>query len=138
MIRIADVTLATRGFSRVQREFSVLAMSGVASHAGGKTSSPKTPAWEATNGEAARKTFRAGHYKDLTEAGNRARKVSGTQVTLTYLCKPICPQRILVSIYKSLMLHHLNYCSVVWGNIGAGLSQILSARIITGTCWDVR
>ena len=41
MIRIADVTLGTRGFSRVQREFSVLAMSGVASHAGGKTSSPK-------------------------------------------------------------------------------------------------
>ena len=30
-------------------------------------------------GEAARKTFRAGHYKDLTETGNRARKVSGTQ-----------------------------------------------------------
>ena len=23
--------------------------------------------------------FRAGHYKDLTETGNRARKVSGTQ-----------------------------------------------------------
>ena len=27
----------------------------------------------------ARKAFRAGHYKDLTETGNRARKVSGTQ-----------------------------------------------------------
>ena len=25
--------------------------------------------------------FRAGHYKDLTETGNRARKVSGTQGT---------------------------------------------------------
>ena len=25
------------------------------------------------------KTFRPGHYKDLTETGNRARKVSGTQ-----------------------------------------------------------
>ena len=25
------------------------------------------------------KPFRAGHYKDLTETGNRARKVSGTQ-----------------------------------------------------------
>ena len=32
---------------------------------------------EATSGEA----FRAGHYKDLTETGNRARKVSGTQGT---------------------------------------------------------
>ena len=26
--------------------------------------------------------FRAGHYKDLTETGNRARKVSGTQGNL--------------------------------------------------------
>ena len=26
--------------------------------------------------------FRAGHYKDLTETGNRARKVSGTQGSL--------------------------------------------------------
>ena len=25
------------------------------------------------------KNFRAGHYKDLTDTGNRARKVSGTQ-----------------------------------------------------------
>ena len=25
--------------------------------------------------------FRAGHYEDLTETGNRARKVSGTQAT---------------------------------------------------------
>ena len=41
-------TLGTRGFSRVQREFSVLAEG-------------------------------AGHYKDLTETGNRARKVSGTR-----------------------------------------------------------
>ena len=28
--------------------------------------------------------FRAGHYKDLTETGNRARKVSGTQGTQMY------------------------------------------------------
>ncbi|CAH3176526.1 unnamed protein product, partial [Porites evermanni] len=35
------------------------------------------PKAEATSGEAARKT--AGHYKDLTETGNRARKVSGHQ-----------------------------------------------------------
>ena len=27
--------------------------------------------------------FRAGHYKDLTETGNRARKVSGTQGIMT-------------------------------------------------------
>ena len=44
-------TLGTRGFSRVRREFSVLAE--------GRS--------------------RAGYYEDLTETGNRARKVSGTQ-----------------------------------------------------------
>ena len=54
------------------------------------------------------------------------------------------PQGILVSIYESSVLSHLDYCSDVWGNIGAGLSQRLeklqntSARIITGTGWDVR
>ena len=48
-------TLGTRGFSRVRWEFWVLA--------------------DATSGEA----FRADHYKDLTETGNRASKVSGTQ-----------------------------------------------------------
>jgi len=35
--------------------------------------------------EAARKTFRAGHYKDLTETGNRARKVTGTHGTFSWL-----------------------------------------------------
>ena len=58
-------TVYTRGFSRVRREF---------------------PKAEGTNGEAARKnleTFYADHYKDLTENGNRARKVSGTQHNLS-------------------------------------------------------
>ena len=63
------VTLGTRGFSRVQREFSVLAEGR---HIFGRRPKP-----------------RAGHYKDLTENGNRARKVSGTQgiilSTLNYI-----------------------------------------------------
>ena len=65
-------TLGTRGFSRVRREFSVF----------GRRPTHLRPQAEATSGEAARKTFRAfraGHYKDLTETGNRARNVSGTQ-----------------------------------------------------------
>ena len=53
-VEAEPLTLGTRGFSRVRREFSVLA-------------------------KAARKTVRAGHYKDLTETENRVRKVSGTQ-----------------------------------------------------------
>ena len=58
--------------------------------------------------------------------------------------KPICPHGILVSIYKSLILPHPDYCSVVWGDISAGLSQRLeklqnrAARIIPRTGWDVR
>ena len=57
-------TLGTRGFSRVRREFSVLAEGR---HIFGRRPKPLE------------KTFRPGHYKDLTETGNRARKVSGTQ-----------------------------------------------------------
>ena len=48
-------TLGTRGFSRVRREFLVLAE--------GRSHERRS----------------AGHYKDLAETGNRARKVSGTQ-----------------------------------------------------------
>ena len=56
--------------------------------------------------------------------------------------RPICPQSTLVTIYKSLILPHLDYCSAVWGCIGNGLSQKLdklqnrAARIITGSRWD--
>ena len=46
----------------------------------GDTSSP---VGRSHGGEAARNIFRAGHYKDLTETGNRARKVAGIQGTLT-------------------------------------------------------
>ena len=58
--------------------------------------------------------------------------------------RPICPQSTLVTIYKSLILLHLDYCSAVWGCIGNGLSQKLeklqnrAARIITGSSWDAR
>ena len=58
--------------------------------------------------------------------------------------RPICPQSTLVTIYKLLILPHLDYCSAVWGCIGNGLSQKLvklqnrAARIITGSGWDVR
>ena len=66
-------TLGTRGFSRVRRELSVLAE------------------WRPTylrpytvglsHERRSREKTRAGHYKDLTETGNCARKVSGTQDT---------------------------------------------------------
>ena len=56
----------TRGFSRVWRQFSVLAEGW---HIFGRRPKPRG--------------FRAGHHKDLTETGNRARKVSGTQAIFT-------------------------------------------------------
>ena len=52
-----------RGFSRARREFSVLAEGR---HIFGRRPKPRA-------------AKRAGHYDDLTETGNRARKVSGTQ-----------------------------------------------------------
>ena len=57
-------TLGTTGFSRLRREFSVLAEGR---QVFGRRPKPR-----------AAKLF-AGHHKDLTETGNRARKVSGTQ-----------------------------------------------------------
>ena len=52
---------------------------------------------------------------------------------------------ILITIYNSLVLPHLDYCSPVWGCRGKGLSDIKiqkpqnrTARIITNTGDDVR
>ena len=56
-------TLSTRGFSHAGREFSVLAEGR---HIFGCRPKPRA----AKPGE---KTFRGGHYNDLTETGNRAR-----------------------------------------------------------------
>ena len=63
-------TLGTRGFPRVRREFSVLAEGR---HIFGRRPKPRAAK------PREKQAFRAGHYKDLTETGNRARKVSGTQ-----------------------------------------------------------
>ena len=57
---IVSTSLGARGFSRVRRNFRCW------------------PKAEATSGEAGGKTFRGVHYKELTETGNRARKVCGT------------------------------------------------------------
>ena len=67
---ISYLTLGTRGFSRVRREFSVLAEGR---HIFGRRPKPR-----------AAKRRSAGHHKDLTETGNRARKVSGTQGILIW------------------------------------------------------
>ena len=68
--RLRKGTLGTRGFSSVRREFSVLAEGR---HIFGRRPKPRAAK------PREKPAFRAGHYKDLTETGNRARKVSGTQ-----------------------------------------------------------
>ena len=42
--------------------------------------------------------FRAGHYKDLTETGNRARKVSGTQGNKYSVVIVYNPRHVIASI----------------------------------------
>ena len=71
-------TLGTRGFSRVRREFSVLAEGW---HVFGRRPKP-----------------RAGHYKDLTETGSRARKVSAKNACFLIKCGPesLCPFSVLM------------------------------------------
>ena len=73
-VGLLDFTLGTRGFSRVRREFSVLAEGR---HIFGRRPKPRAAK------PREKPAFRAGHYKDLTETGNRARKVAGIQGTLT-------------------------------------------------------
>ena len=69
-------TLGTRGFPSMRREFSVLAEGR---HIFGRGPKPRAakPRQKAA--------FRAGRYKDLTESGNCARKVSGTQGTKAFV-----------------------------------------------------
>ena len=68
MTLLCAYTLGTRGFSRVRQESSVLA--------------------EGRHIFSCRLKPRAGHYKDLTETGNHARKVSGTQGRVPSTCIP--------------------------------------------------
>ena len=63
-----ESTMGTRGFSRARQEFSVLAEGR---HMFGRRPKSRAANWS-------REKKRVGHYKDLTETGNRARKVSGT------------------------------------------------------------
>ena len=69
------------------------------------------------------------------------RKVSKVLAALRRL-KPLCPQPVLITIYKCHILH--DYCSAVWGGIDTGLNNKLqklqnrAARIIVRANWDVR
>ena len=52
------------------------------------------------------------------------------------------PFNMLINVYDSLVQPHFNYCSVVWGNCGSGLSEKLqklqnrAARILMCANYD--
>ena len=54
----------------------------------------------------------------------------------------LIPFNILINVYDSLVQPHFNYCSVVWGNCGSGLSEKLqklqnrAARILMHASYD--
>ena len=56
--------------------------------------------------------------------------------------RPFVPYYTLLSIYKSLLQPHFDYCSVVWGNCSKTLSSKLqklqnrAARILTYSSFD--
>ena len=61
-----ESTMGTRGFSRARQEFRCWPKADTCSAVG------------RSHERRSREKKRVGHYKDLTETGNRARKVSGT------------------------------------------------------------
>ena len=58
--------------------------------------------------------------------------------------RPFVPRSILITIYKSLILHYLDYCCMVWDNCSNYLLDKLqkiqnrAARIITGESYEIR
>jgi hypothetical protein len=56
--------------------------------------------------------------------------------------KQFVPQDILKTVYSAIVLPHLEYCNIVWGNCGSTIANRLqviqnrSARIICGVPWD--
>jgi len=57
----------------------------------------------------------------ISEVIGKVAKIQATQRRL----RPICHQITLLTIYKSLILLHLDFCSALSGCIGNGLSQKL-------------
>ena len=56
--------------------------------------------------------------------------------------KPFLPHNILKTVYNAIVLPHLEYCNIVWGNCGSTIASRLqiiqnrSARIICGVPWN--
>ena len=58
------------------------------------------------------------HIQDI------CRKIASTLGAIKRI-RHLIPFNILINVYDSLVQPYFNYCSVVWGNYGSGLSEKL-------------
>ena len=65
----------------------------------------------------------------IAMARNKLSRINGILHRLKYLY----PQNILVTIYKSLFIPHINYGSLLWGQVGESLDTIQKKAIRTIT-----
>ena len=78
-----------------------------------------------------------------THIDNISKKIARGRGVLRRI-KPFVPADVLLCIFNSLILLHLDWCSSVWGSIVKGLSakiqklQNRAARVITGSSYDIR
>ena len=69
-------------------------------------------------------------------------KSLGVHIGAIKRIRHLIPFNILINVYDSLVQPHFNYCSVVWGNCGSGLSEKLqklqnrAARILMHASYD--
>ena len=72
-----------------------------------------------------------------------ARKISSAVGGLKQV-RPFVTQETLLTIYKSIILPHFDYCDVVWDTLNKGLAERLqklqnpSARVITSSSYEIR
>ena len=72
---------------------------------------------------------------------NICKKIASTLGAIKRI-RHLIPFNILINVYDSLVQPHFNYCSVVWGNCGSGLSEKLqklqnrAARILMHASYD--
>ena len=65
----------------------------------------------------------------IAMVSNKLSRINGILQRLKYLY----PQNILITLYKSLYILHINYGSLVWGHIGESINKIQKKDIRTIT-----
>ena len=65
----------------------------------------------------------------IAMVSNKLSRINGILHRLKYLC----PQNILITLYKSLFIPHINYGSLLWGHVGESIDKIQKKAIRTIT-----